>query len=73
MIPAATTILHDEPPPPCAGCRNLAEARRTPMGRDTAPRSLFWCVLHVTPFTRCSLYEKPPAGNPSHLSSLMTR
>jgi hypothetical protein len=32
-----------------------------------------FCLLHVTPFARCGLYEKPPAGKPSYFSSLMTR
>jgi hypothetical protein len=32
-----------------------------------------FCLFHVTPFARCGLYEKPPAGKPSYLSSLMTR
>jgi len=72
MIPAATTILHAEPAHTCAGCRNLATRRCTPMGCDLA-RQHSWCLLHVTPFARCALYETPPAGKPSHLSSLMTR
>jgi len=42
------------------------------MGCDLA-RQHSWCLLHVTPFARCALYETPPAGKPSHLSSLMTR
>ncbi len=71
MIPAAT-VIHAEPPHPCGGCRNLAEMRSTPLGCD-ATRQHRWCLLHVTPFARCGLYEKPPAGKPSHLSSLMTR
>jgi hypothetical protein len=73
MIPAST-VIHAEPPHPCVGCRTrrkrdaspLAPARMTP----TVHR---FCLLHVTPFARCGLYEKPPAGKPSHLSSLMTR
>ena len=36
MIPAATTILHAEPTHSCAGCRNLATMRCTPMGCDLA-------------------------------------
>jgi hypothetical protein len=71
MIPAST-VIHAEPPHPCVGCRHLAQERSKPSGYDRN-HPLRWCLLHVTHFARCGLYEKPPAGNPSHLSSLMTR
>ena len=66
--PPAKTLLHVEPPHSCAGCRNLSSMR---VGCDT--RTHYWCLQHVTPFARCSLYETPPRGNPDHLSRLMTR
>ncbi len=72
MIPAST-VIHAEPPHPCVGCRHFVQAGRKPPGSCTPPTVHRFCLLHVTPFARCGLYEKPPAGKPSHLSSLMTR
>jgi len=66
--PPAKTLLHIDPPPSCAGCRNLARLH------DAGETSThYWCLQHVTPFARCSLYETPPRGNPDHLPRLMTR
>jgi len=75
MIPAAT-VIHAEPPHSCDGCQHLAEASQAGPGSAPVIRYVWsrsWCRLHVTPFARCALYEKPPAGKPSNLSSLMTR
>ena len=76
MIPAAT-VIHAEPPFSCAGCRYLSEVRRSAAGWSSvgyvSELCTSFCRLHVTPFARCGLYEKPPAGKPSYLSSLMTR
>ena len=76
MIPAAT-VIHAEPPHPCVGCRNLSEVRRSAAGWSSvgyvSELCTVFCRLHVTPLARCRLYEHPPTGNPSHLSSLMTR
>ena len=66
--PPAKTLLHIDPPHSCAGCRNLA---RLHDAGETSKRH--WCLQHVTPFARCSLYETPPRGNPDHLLRLMTR
>ena len=66
--PPAKTLLHVDPPHSCAGCRNLA---RLHDAGETSKRH--WCLQHVTPFARCSLYETPPRGNPDHLPLLMTR
>ena len=66
--PPAKTILHVDPPHACAGCRNLAEMRVVGEAGTN-----YWCLQHVTPFARCSLYETPPRGNPDHLPRLMTR
>lgn len=77
MIPAAT-VIHAEPPHSCDGCRHLlSEVRRSAAGWATvgyvSELCTSFCRLHVTPFARCRLYEHPPTGKPSHLSSLMTR
>ncbi len=66
--PPAKTILHIEPPHSCEGCRSLAGMR---VVGESGKR--YWCLQHVTPFARCSLYETPPRGNPDHLPRLMTR
>ena len=66
--PPAKTLPHVDPPHACAGCRNLAEMRVV-----GEPGTNYWCLQHVTPFARCSLYETPPRGNPDHLPRLMTR
>jgi len=64
--PPAKTLPHVDPPHSCEGCRSLAWKRaRYPQH--------YWCLQHVTPFARCSLYETPPRGNPDHLPRLMTR
>ncbi len=66
--PPAKTVLHVDPPHSCAGCRNLA---RLHDAGETSKRH--WCLQHVTPFARCSLYATPPRGNPDHLPRLLTR
>lgn len=68
--PPAKTVLHIDPPHSCAGCRSLGTIV------NSGPRGslrVTWCLQHVTPFARCSLYETPPRGNPDHLPRLMTR
>jgi len=66
--PPAKTLPHVDPPHSCAGCRNLAR-----LHADAATSKPYWCLQHVTPFARCSLYETPPRGNPDQLTRLMTR
>jgi len=66
--PPAKTLPHVDPPHSCAGCRSLSSMR---VGCETSTH--YWCLQHVTPFARCSLYETPPRGNPDHLPRLMTR
>ncbi len=66
--PPAKTILHIEPPHSCEGCRNYGLMRVYWKAHTHR-----WCLQHVTPFARCSLYETPPRGNPDHLPRLMTR
>ena len=66
--PPAKTVLHVDLPHSCEGCRSFASGNAY-----RVPRTSHWCLQHVTPFARCSLYETPPRGNPDHLPRLMTR